>query len=160
MLFCPIGRKLINLFCFDWNRNFESYTLNGPDDLLLFVQVVNNGEDAYSSLLQVDLPEDIHLVKIHQKEEDFQITWQEFKVEHSGRNQLHFYLGNPLPGGSEMRFQIQLSGKTTTMNPLISDFTFIFNVSSANDEKPATLLDNILVVGIPLRVNITLEPFG
>lgn len=59
-----------------------------------------------------------------------------------------------------MRFQIQLSGKTTTMNPLISDFTFIFNVSSANDEKPGTLLDNILVVGIPLRVNITLEPFG
>lgn len=36
---------------------------------MLFVQVVNNGEDAYSSLLQVDLPEDIHLVKIHQKEE-------------------------------------------------------------------------------------------
>ena len=93
-------------------------------------------------------------------EQDFQITWQEFKVEHSGKNKLHFYLGNPLPGGSEMRFSIELSGKTTTMNPLFSDFTFIFNVSSANDEKPGTLLDNILVVGIPLRVNITLEPFG
>lgn len=62
--------------------------------------------------------------------------------------------------GSELKFSIELSGKATTTNSLISDFTFIFNVTSANDEKPSTLFDNILVVGIPLRVNITLEPFG
>ena len=143
--------------------------------------MINNGEDAFSSILEVDLPEDINLVKIQQQEQvcvdyfsiinsikinlsnylfkDFQITWQEFKVEHSGKNRLHFYLGNPISGGTELRFNIELSGKATTTD-LTSDFTFIFNVTSVNDEKPSTLFDNILVVGIPLRINITIEPFG
>jgi hypothetical protein len=63
-------------------------------------------------------------------------------------------------GGSELKFNIELNGKATRTNSLSSDFTFIFNVTSANDERSNTLFDNVLVVGIPLRINITLEPFG
>lgn len=82
----------------------DSYTLNGAENLQLNIEVKNDGEHAYNAVLTVDIPEDVSLVRLHQKQTT--VSWQEYHVELSGRNRLEVFLGNPMSAKSSVSFKL------------------------------------------------------
>lgn len=80
-------------------------------------------------------------------------------MENTGQSKIDFDLGNPLPANKSVRFDIELSAKDS-LTVSKSSYEFRFNLTSSNPEEEKTQVDNQFDLKVPLRVNVTLEPFG
>lgn len=80
-------------------------------------------------------------------------------METTGQSKIDFDLGNPLPAGKSVKLVIELTAKET-LTASKSNYHFGFQLSCSNPEANATLADNQLDMLVPLRVNVSLEPYG
>lgn len=138
--------------------NMEQYLIGSRKRLELDLSVENAGEDAFETMLYLQMPIDINYVKINKSKMAFPIICTGAQPDKTGRNELICDIGNPMPAGRKIEFGVIL--EPSSISSAAPDFTFITTVNSSNPEDDATVETNKVVNGIPIRVEVNMTLNG
>ncbi|KAI1304094.1 Integrin alpha-PS2 [Halotydeus destructor] len=137
--------------------NMEQYLIGSKKKLELEMTIENGGEDAFESMLILNMPLDINFVRIT-KSKDFPLICTGAQPDRTGRNELSCDIGNPFQQNKKVTFGVVL--EPSSMTTAAPDFTFITTVNSSNPEEYPFNETNRVVTGIPIRVEVNLTLTG
>ncbi|XP_022083625.1 integrin alpha-8-like [Acanthaster planci] len=127
--------------------------IGSSDSIILDIEILNRGEDAFLATLRVVVPTGLQFVRVQRKESDFSITCS----DDTEVDTIICDVGNPLIGGTKADFGLkfssfQLIGDTSSV-------TFALSAMSENLEaSPDKLINNYLniTVGVKAKVDVVL----
>ncbi|XP_075227375.1 integrin alpha-PS2-like isoform X2 [Lycorma delicatula] len=142
----------------DAKPKFYQHVLGSQEDIIIDVQVKNNGEDAYETVLKTVVPPGLNYVDIHIKQLDIQTSVDCSVVPSLNKNNiLHCNIGNPLPEKKQVNFELLFQPfYKEEMKPV---YDFSMSVSSVNQQKSEINKNNFksFTVNISVSANITLQ---
>ncbi|BET03351.1 integrin [Nesidiocoris tenuis] len=132
-------------------RSVEKYVLGSGKRLEIEVEVQNEGEDAFESSFELQVPTGLNYVKIERKDESEREIPVQCSPPSFGNNfTLRCDIGNPLPRDKLVKFSVLLQPyQQKTMTPT---YEFSMSVNSTNPEKNRTVSDNLVVFRVPIWV--------
>lgn len=136
------------------HRSADEYTLGDRDPLVVDVSVENRADDAFQSVLHVDIPSGV-LFQSYEPRRVLTCTLKDQEPEDRTGGRLTCELGNPLK--RHQRVDLQLA-----FEPLYVDgsFRLRFNVSSLNTDRDGTMGDNVREMDVKVLAEARLELDG
>ncbi|XP_054706716.1 integrin alpha-PS2-like [Uloborus diversus] len=139
--------------------NMQQFLIGSPKRLELQVVLMNEGEDAFESMLYVSLPIDVDYVNIGKvKASDIALSCTGSETVSEYYKRLICDVGNPLPANTTVTFKILLAPSKSLS--ATRDLQFEFEVNSTNDELDETKLDNRALIELPVRVEVNVTIHG
>ncbi|XP_037075241.1 integrin alpha pat-2-like [Pollicipes pollicipes] len=138
--------------------NHATYLLGSRERLTLDVTVFNGREDAFEALFYLDLPEGVDYV-VTERLEDSAPQPLLCSLRELGHEVLVCDLGNPLPVGSKVHFQVHLMPESTSEERQ-RHYRFTLTVNSTNAEAASTVSDNQLSLTLPIHIRTELAISG
>ncbi|XP_071500819.1 integrin alpha-PS2-like [Diadema antillarum] len=129
----------------------STVTSGGSEDVYLVVDVENDGEDAFYSILEVLVPDDIFFSRLDKSVTDAFVTCS------VGTQKVVCNIGNPVRAGGKVLLGIVF--QTEKLSVTDSQITFSFTAKSGDDELPHLAGNNHVNVSLQVisRANITLQ---
>uniref|UniRef100_A0A146ME75 Integrin alpha-PS2 n=1 Tax=Lygus hesperus TaxID=30085 RepID=A0A146ME75_LYGHE len=129
----------------------DKYVLGSGKRLEIEVEVQNEGEDAFESTFELQVPSGLNYVKIERKDEsEREIPVQCSPPSFNNNYTLHCDIGNPLPREKLVKFLVLL--QPYHQNTMNSTYDFSMVVNSTNPEKSYTGSDNHIRFAVPIWV--------
>lgn len=139
--------------------NMKQFIIGDNKRLQLEIILTNRGEDAFESMLYLEIPVDFDYVNIGKvKPKDIPVSCSGAQLEDNGFRDLVCDTGNPLPANTTLTFKILLA--PSHFLSASSDLKFAFLVNSTNNESEETQHDNQFVVKLPVKVEVNMIIHG
>lgn len=138
--------------------NSDRYIMGSNEKIILDVTVRNYGEDAFESMFYLTMPMSINYNNINKTRSDYPVCYGA-KPDQTGDNVLICDLGNPQVANDVIKFSVITEPARGVFST--PDFTFLATVNSTNPEQDDKHReDNIVVIGIPIKVDTNLVLSG
>ncbi|KAL3268811.1 hypothetical protein HHI36_007907, partial [Cryptolaemus montrouzieri] len=136
----------------DISSNVQQYLFGSKENLNLTIIVNNNGEDSFGTTFSLVYPDGIYYKKVDDKSQ------QHATCRNSENRTLNCDIGNPLPAGSIVKFDVIL--QPFYKEGLKDTFEFDMYVNSTNPELKSDLNDNHQHVSIKVWADSNIELRG
>ncbi|KAK2177777.1 hypothetical protein NP493_580g01067 [Ridgeia piscesae] len=139
------------------NSKTKVHVIGWTQEMNLAIQVKNLGEDAFESLVKVQLPEGVSYINVLKVKSPLPVTCS------SSSDQAHITtvvcdIGNPLPAGALVHVILKLSA--AKVNGSSELLTFLLHANSSNPENDTDLSDNYSAVDVPVRAKVNIRVTG
>lgn len=138
--------------------NMDQFLIGSKKRLELNIILVNAGEDAFESMLYMNMPLDVDYVNLGRvRPTDIPVSCGTETVEEEEKK-LICDVGNPLPANTTLTFKILFAPSKSLSAS--RDLKFILDVNSTNAERIETIYDNNMIIELPVRVEVNITIHG
>lgn len=139
-------------------RSDEAFIMGSTERIWIEIQVENNGEDSFESMLYIKVPAGLSYVTADPLDTRKDIPILCSAPTPSTNNTVRCDVGNPLPTFAKARVRIYFQTRETS-DPKRS-FEFTVRVNSTNPEDGYRTGDNYREIVMPIEVATDLKVFG
>lgn len=139
-------------------RSDRSFLMGSTDRIWVDVEVANNGEDSYETMLYMTVPQGLSYVRFDHLDRSKDVSILCSAPSPSTNNTLKCDIGNPLPFHSKARLRVYFQPRYGSEIKSSYDFHVVAN--SSNPEDIHKRGDNILPISFPIRVQTDTKVFG
>jgi len=122
------------------------------------VDVYNNGEDSYESMLYMTVPKGLSYVNFDRLDTSKDVPILCSAPTASSNNTLKCDIGNPLPTYSKAHFRLYFQPRYGS--EVKSSYDFYVVANSTNPEETYAKADNARVISMPIRVQTDMKVVG
>lgn len=137
--------------------NMEEYFIGSKKRIELSVNVTNRGEDAFETMMYLEIPQEVNYVNINKTNTNEPVSCTPF-FQTSGNNLLICNAGNPFPAGNELIFTVIM--EPAQVAPKVQELNFTVKINSTNPEPNSTLSNNYQMIKLPATFKIKIIVHG
>ncbi|ODM94960.1 Integrin alpha-PS2 [Orchesella cincta] len=140
------------------NQSDRSFLMGSTKRIWVEVEVANNGEDSYETMLYMSVPQGLSYVNFDRLDTSKDVPILCSAPTPSTNNTLRCDIGNPLPFHSKARLRVFFQPRYGS--EIKSSYDFLVEANSTNPEDIHKRGDNLMPVRFPIRVQTDMKVFG
>lgn len=141
-----------------YSRSDRSFLMGSTKRIWVDVEVANNGEDSYETMLYMTVPQSLSYVNFDRLDTSKDVPILCSAPTPSTNNTLRCDIGNPLPFHSKARLRVFFQPRYGS--DFKSSYDFLIVANSTNPEDVHKRGDNLIPVSFPIRVQTDMKVFG